>query len=65
MTSSVETKLVCECGHKGRHMRFINEDPDSSDTYSLEGFKGGGEALGDVTQMTCHKCGRTGNVRHA
>jgi hypothetical protein len=67
MTMRTQIDLICECGHKGWHLHSENDQPYSKlwDSYSLEGFSGGGKDKDDLSKMTCQKCGETGKVRYA
>jgi hypothetical protein len=67
MTMRTSTPLICECGNEGVHVHSENDQPYSKmwDSYSLEGFSGGGPHRDDLAKMTCDKCGETGTVRRA
>jgi hypothetical protein len=75
VTMRSQEAIICECGHRGYIKCAENDQPYSSlwESYSLEGFKGGGITVTNYKDMpkdmlaalnpTCPKCGQTGKVK--
>lgn len=76
MATHTRDAVICECGHEGSIHCKENDQPYSSlwESYSLEGFEGGGLTITNYKQMPadliahlnprCPQCGETGKVRY-
>ncbi len=67
MTLRTTSKLICECGHTGTLRTSENDAPYSSNwvSHKLEGFRGSVSEDGELTDVTCLECGKTGKVTYA
>jgi hypothetical protein len=67
MTVRTQRSLICEIGKTGAHIHSEDNQPYSAvwNSYSLEGYSGGGPNPDDLTTIFCPKCGHTGKVRYA